>query len=329
MKAAVVSAPRARWEVRDIETPTPGPTQVLMRIGASGLCYTDVHITQGAIPTSGFPRTLGHEPVGEVVAIGSAVRTRRLGDRVGVPWVQGSCGRCEFCLRGKPMFCRQSIGTGVQTQGSHAEYMLAEEAATVLLPEGISYEQAAPIFCAGYTVWSGFRLAEPRPGDRVAVVGVGGLGHLALQFAKAAGFTTLAMTQTPDKAPLLRQLGADAVVADGAALAREGGADVILATGNSYAPVTDAMQALRPDGRLVLMGFDPAGLTLSPMIMFVRGRVLGSSQNDPQHLFEALQMVASGKVKVMTETYPLDDIATAYDRVAEGKVRFRAVIVPR
>ncbi len=325
MKAAVVSAPGARWEVREVETPSPGPRQVLIRIAASGLCYTDVHISEGRLPTAGFPRTLGHEPVGEVAAVGSAVRTRR----VGVPWVQSSCGRCEFCLRGKPMFCQQSVGTGVQTQGSHAEYMLAEEAATMLLPEGLSYEQAAPIFCAGYTVWSGFRLAEPRPGDRVAVVGVGGLGHLALQYAKAAGFTTFALTHTPDKAPLLRELGADEVMSDGAALARAGGADIILATGNAYAPVTDAMQALRPDGRVVLMGVDMAGLTVSPRIMFVRGRILGSSQNDPEHLYEALQMVAAGKVKVMTETFALDDIATAYDRVKQGQVRFRAVVVPR
>jgi alcohol dehydrogenase len=327
MKAVVVPAARARWEVKEIPTPEPGPNQVLIRIRASGLCYTDVHITHGAIPTT-FPRTLGHEPVGDIAALGSAVTTRRVGDRVGVPWVQASCRRCEWCLRGQPMFCANSVGTGVQTQGSHAEYMLAEAAATVLLPEGLSYEQAAPIFCAGYTVYSGFRLAEPRPTDRVAVVGVGGLGHLGLQFAKATGHYTIAVTHSTDKEKQLRELGADAVVADGAALQKAGGADVILATGNSFDAVTDSIQALRPDGRVVLMGVEGKPLSVPTSILWVRGRIIGSSQNDPAHLYEALQLVASGKVKVITETYRLDDIVRAYDRVAEGKVRYRAVVVP-
>src|SRR5439155_13318545 len=128
---------------------------------------------------------------GESVEVGLGVRARRVGDRVGVPWVQASCGRCEWCQRGKPAFCSQQIGTGVQTQGSHAEYMVAYADSTVLLPEGLAYEQAAPIFCAGYTVWSGLRWADPKPHERIAVVGIGGLGHLALQYSKAAGFDTI------------------------------------------------------------------------------------------------------------------------------------------
>ena len=327
MKALVVPAARARWEVREVPTPDPGPNQVLIRIKASGLCFTDVHITHGAIPTT-FPRTLGHEPVGEIAAIGSGVTTRRVGDRVGVPWVQASCGRCEWCLRGQPMFCAESVGTGVQTQGSHAEYMVAWANATVLLPEGLSNEQAAPIFCAGFTVWSGFRLAEPKPTDRVAVVGVGGLGHLGLQYAKAAGHYTIAVTHSRDKEKQLRELGADAVVADGAALQKAGGADVILATSNSFDAVTDSIQALRPDGRVVLMGVEGKPLSVPTSLLWVRGRIIGSSQNDPAHLYEALQLVASGKVRVVTETYRLDEIGRAYDRVAEGKVRYRAVVIP-
>jgi len=327
MKAAVVPATGARWEVKEVPTPEPGPNQVLIRVKASGLCYTDVHITHGAIPTR-FPRTLGHEPVGEVAAVGPGVTTRRVGDRVGVPWTQASCGRCEWCLRGQPMFCAESVGTGVSMDGSHAEYMRAYAAATVLLPEGLAWEQAAPIFCAGYTVWSGFRLAEPRPTDRVAVVGLGGLGHLGLQYAKATGHHTTAVTHSKDKEKQLRELGADDVVADGAALRKAGGADVILATSNSFDAVTDAIQALRPDGRLVMMGVEGKALSVPTSIMWVRGRIIGSSQNDPAHLFEALQLVASGKVKVVTETYGLDEIARAYDRVAEGKVRYRAVVLP-
>src|SRR5262245_16683087 len=198
MKAAVVPKIDSQWEVKEVPAPEPGPNQVLIKIHASGLCFTDVHQTRGEIPGA-FPRTLGHEPVGEIVAVGPGVRTRRVGDRVGVPWVQASCGRCEWCLRGRPMFCPNPINTGLEAPGGHAEYMPAYADATMLLPDGLSYEQAAPIFCAGDTVWSGLRWADPQPHERVAVVGIGGLGHLAVQYAKAAGFETLAVSPDKDK----------------------------------------------------------------------------------------------------------------------------------
>jgi len=254
MKAAVVPAVNGTWEVKEVPTPEPSANQVLIKICASGLCHTDVSITEGGIPTE-FPRTLGHEPVGEIVAVGEGVRTRQVGDRVGVPWVQASCGRCEWCLRGKRLFCAKQIGTGVQTQGSHAEYMLAYADATMLLPEGLAYEQAAPIFCAGYTVWSGIRFADPKPHERIAIVGIGGLGHLAVQYSKAAGFETIAVSHSKDKEKLVRDLGADEVVADGEALQAAGGADVIIATSNSYKSASAALQGLRPDGRMVAIGF--------------------------------------------------------------------------
>jgi alcohol dehydrogenase len=328
MKAAVVPSVRSQWEVREIPRPEAGPNQVLIRIHASGLCYTDVHITNGALPTE-FPRTLGHEPVGEIVALGVGVTARQVGDRVGVPWVQASCGRCEWCQRGKPLFCRNQIGTGVQSQGSHAEYMLAYADSTMLLPEGLSYEQAAPIFCAGYTVWSGLRWADPKPHQRIAVVGVGGLGHLAVQYAKAAGFETIAISHSPDKDKLVRGLGADEVVRDGKGLEAVGGADVILGTSNSADAMTDSLRGLRPDGAFVLMGMDSKPLSISPADLIMRRiRILGSQQNKREFLYEALDYVAKGKVKVLTETYKLEEINRAYERVAQGKVRFRAVITP-
>jgi D-arabinose 1-dehydrogenase-like Zn-dependent alcohol dehydrogenase len=326
MKAAVVPAVHGKWQVKDIPTPKPGPHQVLIKIAASGLCYTDVHITEGHIPTD-FPRTFGHEPVGEVVEVGSCVRTRKVGDRVGVPWVQTSCGRCEWCLRGKWMFCERHIGTGINSEGSHAEYMAAYEDHTMLLPDGISYEQAAPVFCAGYTVWSGLRIADPKPHERIAVLGIGGLGHMGLQYAKAAGFETIAITHSRDKEKLVRDLGADEVVGGGEALRKAGGADVILVTGNSWKAATDALPGLRPDGRLVVMGVSAEPLNIDIGFVIKRGRVIGSSQNGPEYLYEALDYVAKGKVKVITETYKLDDIPRAYERVANGQVRFRAVIM--
>jgi dehydrogenase len=327
MKAAVVPAMESNWEIREVPNPQPGPNQVLMKIRASGICYTDVHQTRGLLPGT-FPRVLGHEPVGEIVALGTGVTTRKVGDRVGVPWIQTTCGRCEWCQRGKPMFCPELIGTGQGMAGGHAEYMLSFANATMLLPDGLSYEQAAPVFCAGYTVWSGLRWAEPQPGERVAVVGIGGLGHLGVQYAKAAGFETIAVSRSADKDKLVRELGADQVVRDGAGLARAGGADVILGTGNSVDAMADSIQGLRPDGRLVVMGFEPKPLPVSPVDLITRRlKILGSQQNGPQYLREALEFAAKGKVKVIAETYRLDEIQKAYERVLKGQVRFRAVVV--
>ena len=326
MRAAVVPSVHGTWELREVPKPEPGPNQVLIKIRASGICYTDVHQTRGELPGD-FPRILGHEPVGEVVAVGPGVTTRRIGDRVGVPWIQASCGRCEWCARGNPMFCAEQLGTSGQMPGGHAEYMLAYAGATVLLPTGLADEQAAPIFCAGYTVWSGLRIAEPKPHERIAVVGIGGLGHLAVQYAKAAGFVTIAVSRSPDKDAFIRTLGADAIVRDGASLAAAGGADVILGTSNSNDAMSDSLEGLRPDGRFVLMGYEAKPFPVPPAdAILKRLRIIGSQQNGTEFLYEALDYAAKGKVKVIAETYRLDEVQKAYERVEKGQVRFRAVI---
>jgi alcohol dehydrogenase len=328
MKAAVVPKIGGKWEVKEVPTPHPAANQVLIKMHASGLCYTDVHITEGHLPTGAFPRTIGHEPAGEIVEVGEGVTSRKIGDRVGVPWFQASCGRCEWCLRGKPMFCARQIGTSIGIQGSHAEYMVAYADATMLLPDGLAYEQAAPVFCAGYTVWSGLRWANPKPHERIAVVGIGGLGHLALQYSKAAGFETIAITHSKDKEELVHKLGADVVVSDGQGLRGAGGADVILATSNSYKAAADTLRGLKPDGRLMFIGGSDEPFTIPSPGEFLMNRhqIIGSSQNGREYLYEALDYVAKGKVKVMAETFPLDEIADAYEKVAKGNVRFRAVI---
>ena len=328
MKAAVVRKIGGKWEVKEVPTPHPATNQVLIKMHASGLCYTDVHITEGHVPTGAFPRTIGHEPAGEIVEVGEGVTSRKIGDRVGVPWFQASCGRCEWCLRGKPMFCARQIGTSIGIQGSHAEYMVAYADATMLLPDGLAYEQAAPVFCAGYTVWSGLRWANPKPHERIAVVGIGGLGHLALQYSKAAGFETIAITHSKDKEELVHKLGADVVVSDGQGLRGAGGADVILATSNSYKAAADTLRGLKPDGRLMFIGGSDEPFTIPSPGEFLMNRhqIIGSSQNGREYLYEALDYVAKGKVKVMAETFPLDEIADAYEKVAKGNVRFRAVI---
>lgn len=225
------------------------------------------------------------------------------------------------------MFCAEAVGTSVQIGGGHAEYMLAHADATMLLPDGLAYEQAAPIFCAGYTVWSGLRWAAPQPGERVAIIGIGGLGHLALQYAKATGFHAIAVSHSPDKDRLIRELGADEIVRDGQGLVRAGGADVVLGTSNSTDAMADSIQGLRPDGRLVVMGIDTKPLPISPLALVMkRIKIIGSQQNGREYLYEALALAASGKVRVMAETYGLDEILKAYERVERGAVRFRAVV---
>ena len=335
MLSSVIPSVNARWEVKEVATPQAGTNQVLIKIHASGICYTDVHITKGGLGVK-FPHTIGHEPAGEIIALGEGVTTRKVGDRVGVPWVQSTCGRCEWCQRGKLFFCPNQIATGINIAGSHAEYMVAYADATQLLPNGLSYDQAAPIFCAGYTVYSGLRFADPRPHERVAVVGIGALGHLGIQYSKAAGFETIAVTHSKDKEELAYKLGADSVVADGKGLLEDQGrgADVILATSNSYKAIVDSIDGLRPDGRLILMGVSATNepLTLSPELnvdfLFKRHRIIGSTQNHREYLYEALDYVAKGKVRVMTEIFPLEEISNAYDKVANGNIRFKAVIEP-
>jgi alcohol dehydrogenase len=326
MQAAVVRAVSGPWEVKDVPQPQPGPNQVLVKMHASGICYTDVHETLGHIPGQ-FPRILGHEPVGEIVAVAPDVTSRKVGERVGTAWIQDTCGRCEWCQRGRRMFCPNQKDTGLDLQGGHAEYMLMYAGATFLIPQNVAYEQAAPIFCAGYTVWSGLRWANPKPHERVAVLGIGGLGHLAVQYAKAAGFETIAISRSPDKDKMIRELGADEIVRNGKELAGAGGADIVLSTSNSTKSMVDAIQGLRPDGRLVTMGADAEPLSISLMDLITkRLQIIGSQQNGPEYLYEALDFVAKGKVKTLVETYSLQQAPKAYERVVDGKARYRAVL---
>jgi alcohol dehydrogenase len=326
MQAAVVPAVSGNWQVKDVPQPQLGPNQVLVKMHASGICYTDVHETLGHIPGE-FPRILGHEPVGEIVAVAPDVTTRKVGDRVGTAWVQQTCGRCEWCQRGERMFCPYQKATAIQLQGGHAEYMPMYADATYLIPEKVSYEQSAPIFCAGYTVYSGLRAADPKPHERVAVLGIGGLGHLAVQYAKAAGFETFAISHSPDKDKMIRDLGADEIVRDGKSLAAAGGADIVLSTSNSTKSMVDSIQGLRPLGRIVTMGVDAEPISVSLVdLLMKRLRIIGSSQNGPEYLYEALDFVAQGKVKTMVETYPLAEAPKAYQRVVDGKARFRVVL---
>ncbi|MFJ8756877.1 alcohol dehydrogenase catalytic domain-containing protein [Streptomyces cyaneofuscatus] len=337
MKAVVMTGANQPWEVQEVPTPTAEPGQVLVKVHASGMCFTDVWATTG-YGGDIYPQTPGHEVVGEVVEVGAGVHTRQVGDRVGTTWVQSACGRCDYCRENRPltgqtaMNCPGARTTGFSTQGGHAEYIAITAGGTVLLPDGLAYEHAAPMMCAGYTTWSGLRDASPQPHEKVAVVGIGGLGHVALQLAKASGFETIAITHSPDKDELAAQLGADHVVANGEELRDLGGTDVLLVTTNAFDAAEEAMTGLRPDGRVVLSGLDftrPFSISSEGVpFHMMRQQVIGSTHGGQHYLAEVLDLAAKGKVKPITETFPLDRATDAYDRLSSGKMRFRGVLTP-
>ena len=333
MKAVVVSEEKGPWLLQDRERPQAGAGQVLVRLHACGICGTDLWLAHGTLKFREFPLVLGHEGAGEVVEVGPGVTERQVGDRVGLPMMQKSCGRCDFCREQHvnsfvtAANCASPTLTGVNVDGAHAEYMVAHASGTVLLPDDISYEHAAPTLCAGYTVWAALRRAAPKPGAHIAVVGIGGLGHLAIQYAKAAGFGVTAVTRTSSKAGLARQLGADSVVSNGAELKAAGGADVIMHTSSSHAAVVDAMAGLRPWGKVIMNGIALDEMTLPALPLVSQSyQIVGSAHNSLEYLAEALDLVAKGAVKPMVETYPKERVADAYERAASGAVRFKAVV---
>jgi len=247
--------------------------------------------------------------------------------------MQKADGVCDFCHEEHTNSfvtaanCANPKLTGVTVDGAFADYIAVDVGGTVLLPDGVSYEEAAPILCSGYTVWAAIRRAAPKPGATIGVVGIGALGHLAIQYAKAAGFRVIAITKSADKQDLVRNLGADDVVADGESLKAAGGVDVLLHLSSSHELALDAIQGVKPWGKILLcgIGFDemnlPAlGLTSNSL------QVIGSAHNGIEYLVEALDFLARGEVKPMIEVFPADRIAEAYDRVVEGKIRFKAVI---
>jgi alcohol dehydrogenase len=332
VKAVVADRFDAGWRVGEHPDPVVGPDDVLVRVEASGVCFTDVHQLRDDTFGMTFPRVPGHEAVGTVLEIGAGVTSVSVGERVGAAWAQRWCGACGSCARGRYEHCDGIDLTGVTVDGGHAELCVMDAGSTERVPDGLDAAEAAPLFCAGFTVYSGIVDAELRPGERCAVVGIGGLGHLGLQYLRALGIETVAVTRNPDKRHQLEDLGADHVlVAEpggvGEALRAFGGVDAIINTANGTDP--RLLRGLRPYGRLCLVGQSHEALRVTPTeAIFGRIRVIGSSQGPRARLGEMLALHARSGARTLVERFALDDARDALRRVAEGEPRFRAVIVP-
>lgn len=329
MRAAVLTEFNKDWQFQTLPDPRPAPGQVLIRIHASGMCGTDLHAHHGHLGAK-TPIVLGHEPAGEIVELGAGVLDLRVGDRVGVFWNQKGDGSCAVCQAGRPDRCPNGQ-SWMHLGGANSELMLAWASGCALIPDGLSYEMAAPLFCGGYTVMSGLRNGDPKPGERVAVLGMGGLGHMALQLSKAVGLETFAITGQADKKAELLGFGADEVLLSGddpgKALQAAGGADVILSTTNSAKQISLAFAGLRPQGRFVNMGVPDGPLMINPMqLLFGQRQLRGSSQDERSDLFETLNLAAAGKVKPRIELYPLARANEVRERLEARKVRYRAVL---
>ncbi|MBK6512547.1 MAG: DUF692 family protein [Polyangiaceae bacterium] len=331
MRAVVFRGPGSPLELRSLPRVAPGPGQVLVRVVAVGLCGTDAHAYRGSFPVP-TPIVLGHEIAGVVEALGSGVTDLEVGDRVGVSWVQAGCGACAACDRGAFQRCA-SPRTWIENGGGLSELTVAEASGCTRLPDGLDPELAAPLFCAGHVAFSGLRKAAVRGAERVAVVGLGGLGHLALQIASALGHETLAVSSSLDKLEDAREgFGADHVVRVddgdvGGALERAGGADIVLATTSNMSDVARSVRGLRLGGRVVLMGLGEGLLSIDPIELVQReASVIGSVQGSRAELEELLTLAAEGKVRPRVEVFPLLMAQRALARLLEGRVRYRAVV---
>jgi D-arabinose 1-dehydrogenase-like Zn-dependent alcohol dehydrogenase len=332
MRAAQVPHAKGPFELVERDIPEPAAGRVRIKVQACGVCHSDSVTKEGLFPNITYPRVPGHEVIGTVDAVGAGVAGWTAGQRVGVGWHGGNCGYCDACRRGDAFACEtETLVTGVTHDGGYADYMIAPVTALARVPDDLDSVAAAPLMCAGITTFNALRNSDARPGEVVAVLGIGGLGHLGVQFAAKMGFNTVAIARGADKAPLAQQLGAhryiDSQAEDpAAALQKLGGAKVILATATSGAAMNAVQGGLAVRGTLLIVGV-PESLNINPFPLImgsrsVKGWYSGTSIDSQQTLaFSALTGVRS-----MNETYPLARVAEAYDRMMSGRARFRVVL---
>ena len=334
MKAAVVHAYRAPLSLEEVPVPEVPPGQILVKVAACGVCHTDLHAADGDWPVKPpLPFIPGHEGVGHVAAVGAGVKGIREGDRVGVPWLHTACGHCEHCLTGWETLCDHQQMTGYTVNGGFAEYVLADPAYVGHLPAGLSFESLAPILCAGVTVYKGLKVLDLRPGQWVAVVGVGGLGHLAVQYARAMGLHVVAVDIDSARLQMAQRLGAQLCVNSAeqdpvAVLQKElGGAHGALVTAVSRESFGQSLGMLHKRGTMSMVGLPPGDFALPIFDVVlnaktVRGSIVGSRQD----LNEALQFAAEGVVHASTTTHRLEEINRIFDGLRHGRIDGRAVL---
>ena len=336
MRAAVVRGFGQPLVIEDRPLPDPGPGQVVIRMEASGLCHTDIHAANGDWPVKPTPPFVpGHEGVGIVVGVGEGVTSERVGQRVAVPWLGYACGSCRYCLSGWETLCLAQKNTGYSVDGGYAEYFLAEAAFAPPVPTGIDPREAAPLTCAGVTTYKAIKVGNVRPGDLVAISGVGGLGHLAVQYAKIFGGTVAAVDISDEKLELAAELGADIVIdaraEDPAVVLRQhGGADVAIGLAVDEHSFATAYAGLRRGGRLVLVALPASGTLQIPVFDTVLNgtSVIGSIVGTRADLASVFDLHAAGRTRVLYETRPLAGVNEAISEVLHGKAKARLVLEP-
>jgi D-arabinose 1-dehydrogenase-like Zn-dependent alcohol dehydrogenase len=333
MRVAQIARMNGPLEIVEREIPEPGAGFVRLKVEACGVCHSDSFTKEGTWPGIQYPRVPGHEVAGIINEVGAGVAGWTSGQRVGVGWHGGHCGRCDSCRRGDFVTCQIAFQVpGISYDGGYAEYMIAPAGALALIPEGLSAVDAGPLMCAGVTTFNSLRNSGARPGETVAVLGVGGLGHLAIQFASKMGFKTVAIARGRDKEPLARELGAryyiDSRAQDAAAeLAKLGGARVILATVTSGKAMSAILGGLGVNGKLIVIGAAAEPLE-APVGLLIAGRrsIMGWPSGSSIDSQDTLFFSAASGVRIMTEVFPLERAAEAYDYMMSGKARFRAVL---
>nr|WP_316521578.1 alcohol dehydrogenase catalytic domain-containing protein [Kitasatospora sp. K002] len=331
-RAVRVAAPGSALELSEVPVREPGRGAVRIAVEACGVCHSDLLIAGGALPGTSFPVTPGHEIAGRIEALGEGVEGRQVGDRVAVGWYGGSCGRCEDCRAGDAIHCARLQVPGAAYPGGYADSVVVPAMALAAIPDGLSAAEAAPLACAGITVFNGLRRSAAEAGDTVAVLGLGGLGHLGVQFARAMGFRTVAIARGAAKEPLARELGAehyiDSTAVDVAqALQGLGGAKVVLATAANADAMSATVDGLGRRGELVILGASTDRLAISPLQLIAGGRrVYGHASGVALDTEDTLRFAARTGVRAWIEEVPLTEAAAAVDRMASGRARFRMVL---
>ena len=332
MTAVQISRPGAPFEVVKREVPEPGPNKVRIKVEACGVCHSDVFVKEGHWPGLQYPRVPGHEVAGVIDEIGPGVTAWKKGQRVGVGWHGEHCGQCVPCRRGDFINCQILRITGFSDDGGYAQYMIASSNALALIPDSLMPMMAAPILCAGITTFNSLRHSGAVAGDLVAVQGLGGLGHLGVQFASKMGYRTVAIGRGQDKEPLALKLGAirylDADAVDVAKeLAALGGATVILATAPNSKAMSDLIDGLGVGGKLLVVGASPEPISVTPIQLIGQRRsIQGWPSGTARDSEETLNFCALNGIRPMVETFPFEQAAAAYDRMMSGKARFRVVL---